>query len=1132
MVEITNGTPITHTEIFRETLTRLMARYAREQDPRLAVALFRALGWRTRDYRLETGGPDRPFRLGIAGETNTLLFIETDASSDAAIRRAVNVAYNSGVDWAAITDFGETRLVNSRWGKQPIHLDLKWRDYPQRRDELGLLSPEAIVDGRLAASAAKVEPDEHILRPVDEDLLARLQRWRRRLVQVSREAVDRQFHYLIGRLFFIRSCEDRGILERESLRTLAAQHPTATLGQALNAYFTQLDAIFRAELFDAGVGEFPAIEGTVLAGIIEELYTPFPDLPRYRYDFAYLNVDVLGAVYEQYVATELVRDTTPPSLQATLFGDDVPDMVQVKDRTMQHAGGIFYTPPYLVNYVIRHTVEPLLRQTTTLDELPRIADLSCGSGAFLTHAAERLVARARDIAPPDMTENWHRRVIPQLIGIDRDERAVALARVNLWILATMGEPPRPLPDLDHRLDCADALLAPEVDRLRGQLDAIVGNPPFLSWRELSKDLRQRLRQRYGTATGQFDLAYVFMERALQLVRPGGMVGFVIPNRIFLSEAAQYLREQIARLAIIERIVHFGHLPAFASGTSYIALLIVRKRAAADEGGAPPLTLYRLKHLLEPPSLQLLRADVRAERGESNVGIEVLHVPQPTDGAPWIWTTSAETDILAKLRIDAQPLGDVATIHQGIRTGNSQVFLLHYLTAGSHDGRWRLKNGLGQEVDLEPDLLRPAVYGRTSLAPGALSGDGTPQIGQRYLLYPYRDGTLLDWSRLAADFPATAAYLTAHRERLTGRRSIAGHRWYGLSKPRNPAWFDRPKLLTHELVRSDNFVADRAGRYAPVGAIALLPLGPGYPSIDLLFGVLNSSLAALYLRENAQSFKDGYAKILVGKLEEFPFPWAALEADTSSAAWIAALAAAITDRAPAGLPVAHLRDAIDGVLAGLLELSDPQREVLRDIVSRPADTRGGVGRIPGRVPPAPPDHAAALLALSPGRLAWLDPVEWGSAVDGALPMALKAFLTEYAGRQRAETQLRPAFSDPVEFRAPRFGPTLVVALAPDALAPAERALIKQVRGLIMPLAKLPAFVAEFRRVLAVMPPLEAPPPLEEIINTPLPDRTYRPTVTLTPDELARLLSPAGAHQEDDIARQPSPRRAGSARRTAG
>ena len=155
---------------------QLVQAYERQANANLSLELFRTLGWDGIEYRLEPGRTDgrtQEYRLAVAGETTGYVFITPQEPSEDIVRTAANVAYNSGIDWAAVTNFGTTRLVHARWSDDPTYVSLRWTEYAQRLHELELLSPQSIIGGQLSQHAQVVQRERKVLRPVDQHLMGR-----------------------------------------------------------------------------------------------------------------------------------------------------------------------------------------------------------------------------------------------------------------------------------------------------------------------------------------------------------------------------------------------------------------------------------------------------------------------------------------------------------------------------------------------------------------------------------------------------------------------------------------------------------------------------------------------------------------------------------------------------------------------------------------------------------------------------------------------------------------------------------------------------------------------------------------------------------------------------------------------
>lgn len=230
----------------------------------------------------------------------------------------------------------------------------------------------------------------------------------------------------------------------------------------------------------------------------------------------------------------------------------------VLSRGARRASGVYYTPPEIVELVL-----DLVLSGSGL----RVLDMACGAGEFLVQALCRMQKSAGNGAAREAICGW-----------DIDPQAIATAYDRLSHIDR--EFPREALQVEDALqpDCG----AP------ASFDVIVGNPPYLSIRQIAKSYSEeqvaRLRARFLTARGNFDIYVLFIERALQLLRPGGRCGLVVPNKWATLEYARPCREMLLSEASIEHVVDLSDCKAFATANVYPHILVFQKRAAVPEHG--------------------------------------------------------------------------------------------------------------------------------------------------------------------------------------------------------------------------------------------------------------------------------------------------------------------------------------------------------------------------------------------------------------------------------------------------------------------------------------------------------------------------------------------------------------------
>ncbi|MBE7495794.1 MAG: N-6 DNA methylase [Verrucomicrobiaceae bacterium] len=309
---------------------------------------------------------------------------------------------------------------------------------------------------------------------------------------MSSEDFYRELLKLVYRFLFLLVAEDRGLLSpapiyREHygvsrLRRLLEQRAAYTedddLWQGLRvlwhlfgddklASILQL-APLNGELFAPTTLDGGSITNRQLLTAFWHLawYQERESAPATRVNYAALDVEELGSIYESLLDFH-------PHCAPDLAGRWTFQLVFGSDRKTT---GSFYTPPELVNELVRSALDPVVdarlaalpknapaeTRAETLLSL-RVCDPACGSGHFLLAAARRLgreLARARtgeDEPAPERMREATREVIRRCIyGVDRNPLAVDLCRVALWIESHDAD--KPLAFLDHRIRCGDSLI--------------------------------------------------------------------------------------------------------------------------------------------------------------------------------------------------------------------------------------------------------------------------------------------------------------------------------------------------------------------------------------------------------------------------------------------------------------------------------------------------------------------------------------------------------------------------------------------------------------------------------------------------------------------------------------------------
>jgi len=887
---------------------------------------FEALGWDVRNVRgyaeqykdvvhedaLRTGSavraPDYCFRIGGVRK----FFLEAKKPS-VSVKGDVGPAYQlRRYAWSAklllsiLTDFEEFAVYDCRHRPKPNDkasvgrvMYLTFDQYLDRFDDVyGVLARESVLKGSFDRYAQDTKRKRGTSE-VNTEFLKEIEGWRESLARnialrnpaLSVHELNYAVQCTIDRIIFLRMCEDRGIEEYGRLLTLInGPHVYSRLGDL----YRQADEKYNAGLFDFQSDILTTtltLDDKVLNPILAGLY--YPECP---YEFSVLPADVLGQIYEQFLG-KVIRLT--PGHRAKV--EEKPEV--------KKAGGVYYTPTYIVDYIVEQTVGKLVEGKTPRQiRKLRILDPACGSGSFLLGAYQYLLdyhlrwyedhdpakhARGRQPAlyQGPKGEWWltttekKRILLNNIYGVDIDRQAVEVTKLSLLLKVLEGESQetlgqqltlwqeRALPHLGENIKCGNSLIGP--DYFEAQLmpdeeemrrvnpfdweaefpeamaacgfDCVIGNPPYI-----------RIQTMKEWAPTEVE----FYKREYKAASKGNYDIYVI----FVERVLGLLSNR-GRMGFI--------LPNKFFATDYGEELrkLISKREAlisiVDFGHGQVFeqaTTYTcllflsgsksasFEYVKVAPSAEILTGDLKF----------TVHPSSSISEKTWLFMSPLENRLFDKLKQNTIPLLKLpAAINRGSSTGNDKVFILR---CGSSPGQYLTVDG--SKVTIEEDILRAPLfatdYTRYQFAPS--SG--------KVIIFPYckhdADFELLSEAELRTQFPQAYQYLRSQKRNLEKRKHYKS--WYSFSAPRSLAAHDIAQMVIPLLADRGLLTELPEGREGyclmASGGFSIMIGSDRGLSPKYVLGLLNSSLLFWYLKSISNRFRGGWitcTKQYVGRL---------------------------------------------------------------------------------------------------------------------------------------------------------------------------------------------------------------------------------------------------------------------------
>lgn len=843
--------------------------------------------------------PDYTFRL--FGERKFFLEakkpcvdISTDDNPAKQVRR---YGYTANLKISVLSNFEDLYIYDTSYkvedGDTLVKARIKayhYTDYENVAEELlELVGKESVYTGHFEEVWDDIELNV-VHQSVDSLFLEQINQWRLMLgQQILSCDPDLEIDYLgdivqsyINKILFLRVCEDRNIETYQRLLTIADHNSH----KELVAKFKEADNKYNSGLFEELISE--DVIGNISSSfwmIIRQLY--FPESP---YSFTVLSSDILGRIYEIFLAEKL----------AVVDGE-----LKIVKKPENAERDIVTTPNFVVREILHQTAAEII-QGKTANEINNLkcADIACGSGAFLLELYQllydslvdyyfendrsKLVQTSIDTykLPYEMKRNL---LVNCIYGVDKDFNAVEACKFGLLLKLLEDEDVNSLssfhpilPDLSNNIFYGNSLLStadvPADDAFEinpfdfgdRTFDLIVGNPPYMKTEDIKaftpkeKSLYEK-GNRYTSAYKQYDKYFLFIERALNLLKPDGYLGYVVPNKFMKVGAAKELRNFIANNAYLKTMISFGAHQVFADKSTYTCIIVLEKNKHEN---------FKYSEV----------SDFIGWRVRNVNAYKFCDRPSVTINADtWILCTDEHLPLLNAVTAHTKPLGDIVGddyIFNGIQTSANKIYV--FVPISETRTTYTFKAFDGNEYEVEKAVTKP--YFKTAQGAGAMSTYRTFKPNAR-VFFPYKkdnDGhlQLIPLTTIQRRYPLFYTFLMAAKPELDkASRDIqpkptTADEWYRYGRHQSlEACEVEEKMIVGVLAQTDKYAIDNNGTLVSSGGTAgyclvSIPSDSQY-SIYYIQAILGSIqgewLASLY----GEIFRGGYIARGTKVLKQIP-----------------------------------------------------------------------------------------------------------------------------------------------------------------------------------------------------------------------------------------------------------------------
>ena len=558
------------------------------------------------DYAFKTGGKG----VFLLEAKKPSVNLKDDTASAYQIRR---YAWNAKLGIGILSNFKETAIYNCV--KKPYQNDkaymyrieyMHYKDYLERFDFLyDTFAKENVIKGSLEKYNDYAR-NKKGTESVDDDFVCTLDNFRLILASnISKlngwlyeedlnsavRHINFAVQHIIDRIVFLRVAEARGLENEYILKNACLEGDN--FYKNIVEIFKNADGKYNSGIFDFSkdkitINEKFKVDNNVIKKIINELY--YPQSP---YLFSIIPIEIIGHAYEQFLGKIIA------------IGKNHKAKLEYKPE-VKKAGGVYYTPEYIVDYIVGNTVGKIIKGKSPKEiSKIKILDPACGSGSFLLGAYKYLLNYHREYYSNKNSKKYitngklnlrlkKQILINNIFGVDIDSNAVEVAKLSLLMTCLEEETQssimdnkslfneRALPSLDENIKCGNSLIGnnfyKDSDMLNmdietqykincfdwdmefysilknGGFDIVIGNPPYVSIRtvDFNNEYKDYFENKYNLALGQYDLYSLFTELSYNILNQRGIYGFILPKRLATNENFQSLRDfYINKFNIIE-----------------------------------------------------------------------------------------------------------------------------------------------------------------------------------------------------------------------------------------------------------------------------------------------------------------------------------------------------------------------------------------------------------------------------------------------------------------------------------------------------------------------------------------------------------------------------------------------------
>ena len=866
-----------------------LSQYQREVSHEFQVDVVegKAIKRKRPDYCIRLGNYNKFFIEAKKPSVNIL----SDKKAAFQVRR---YGWSANMKISILTNF-ENLVIYDCSVKPDINDDTKiariyvysYSEYIEKFDEIyELISRETVHDGTFDIKFKNINSVNE-KEPFDDYFLNQIEAWRNNIaldiIKNNEDVSDHDLNYFIQRfinkIIFLRICEDKNIEKYETLKKIASLEELKKLFKIADKKYNS--GIF--ELVQDNTFNSLKISDDVIVGIFKDLY-----YPNSSYAFDVVDPHILGEIYEVFLGKVIKKDG-----KNSIVIDYKEEIIESK--------GVITTPKHISDYIVGQTLDPMFlgKEIEDIKNIT-VGDICCGSGIFLLSAYEYIINFYEEkSASNKITFKEKREILTKhIFGVDIDSQAIEVAKFSLLIKLlenidvdeiaqyNIENNGSILPALDNNIRNGNSLISIDEyssfneaidedfnllkeikpfnwDKLfkytgtKG-FDCIIGNPPYINVQNMNKYSKNEYeyiksdKSKYTTSKeDNIDKYFLFIERSLNMLSQNGRLGYIVPNKFFITTAGKNLRKLISDKRCLSYITNFGINSVFEGRSTYTCIinLVNKPQKEVKVGRVSDYNKWKNDYIIEYKKYPI---DYITED-------------------KWIFGLDEETiKIKEKITNGNKPLSEYTDIMVGLQTSKDTFYIIEEKKPeelDKYDENYvYFEDALGRARKIERGILRKCI--------NDLQINMYEKIkNNRYIIFPYKEvikyrgrdkAVLYSLDEIKNLYPYLYGYLLDFKSELKSRKmkDVDETNWYQFGRSQSLTKFNgEEKLVWPVLSNEPKYVYDNDNIMFTGGGN-----GPYYGlkmkkgcklSIFYIQAILSHPLIELIVKSGSSEFRGGY-----------------------------------------------------------------------------------------------------------------------------------------------------------------------------------------------------------------------------------------------------------------------------------